>query len=167
LFPSLAHFCTRLAATPVSQYIQSTEWLIPTVQTIHILAVAAVMTAILVIDLRLLGLKGRDISIGHAARRFFPAIWCALPLLLLTGAALIVAEPSRSLRNPVFVLKMALLATACGVTLLCQIVLRRDPDYFERSAGHRWLARLLAGVSLPLWVGIVCAGRWIAYVQSS
>ena len=61
---------------------------------------------------------------------------------------------------------MGLLIAACGVTLICQLGLRSDPDYFDRSQRRRWLARLVAVLSLPLWVGIVCAGRWIAYVQS-
>jgi len=167
LFPSLARFCTRLSETPVSQFIQSTGWIIPAVQTIHILAVAAVMTAILIANLRLLGLTGTGRSRGAAAQRSLPTLWCALPVLLLSGATLIVAEPSRSLQNPVFVLKMGLLLAACGLTLLCQLNLRADPEYFDRSAGRRWLARLLAAVSLPLWMAVVCAGRWIAYVQSS
>ena len=164
---SLDAFCTWLSGTSVSQAIQATDWVIPAVQTVHIVAVAAVMTSALMIDLRLLGLRACDQPVVAVAGRFMPFIWWPLPLLLLSGATLIVAEPSRALQNPVFILKMSLLVVAVAVTLACQLPLRKDPRYWEQSASRRAAARLIAFVSLPLWVGILFAGRWIAYVQGS
>lgn len=158
-------FCNWLAATPVSQAIQAIEWIIPAVQTVHILCVASVMSSVLMVDLRLLGVGARTLTLERVASRFLPFIWWPLPLLLLTGATLIVAEPARSLENWVFLLKMALLLGAVAVTLTCSMPLARNPAFWERSAGRRWGARLLAFVSLPLWIAIVFAGRWIAYVQ--
>jgi hypothetical protein len=160
-------FCSWLAATPLSLTIQTVEWIIPAVQTIHILAVSAVVASALMLDLRLIGVGSRDQPVAAIAKRFLPFIWWPLPILLLTGAALIVAEPSRSLENPVFVLKMALLLTAVGITLACQIPLGKDAAFWELSVRRRWMARLIAVVSLPLWIGIVFAGRWIAYVQGA
>ncbi len=164
---SLDGFCSRLAATPLSQAIQSTDWIIPAVQTVHIVAVATVITSALMVDLRLFGFRDRGQTISAVAGRFLPLIWYALPILLLTGITLIIAEPSRALQNPVFILKMALLLPAAGATLGCQLPLRKDDRYWDRSDSRRMLARLIACVSLPLWVAIIFAGRWIAYVQSS
>lgn len=158
-------FCTWLAGTPLSQTIQTVEWVIPLVQTIHILAVAVVMTSVLMIDLRLIGLGARDQTIAAVAKRFVPFIWWPLPVLFATGSALIVAEPARALENPVFVLKMGLLLAAAGITLVCQIPLERDAAFWEVSASRRRAAGLLAALSLPLWVAIIFAGRWIAYIQ--
>jgi hypothetical protein len=162
---SLDPLCNWLAATPVSQTIQTVEWVIPAVQTIHILAVSAVVTSAVMIDLRLLGIGGQDQPIAAVARRFLPFIWWPLPVLLVTGAILIVAEPARSLQNPVFILKMALLVLAAGVTLACQIPLRKDNAFWDVSTGRRRAGRLIAFASIPLWVAIIFAGRWIAYVQ--
>lgn len=164
---SLDSFCHWLAATSVSQTFQTVGWIIPAVQTIHILAVAAVVTAALMIDLRLLGVRGKDQSIAGVAGRFLPFIWWPLPVLLATGAMLIVAEPARALENPVFVLKMGLLLVAAGVTLACQIPLRRNTAFWDLSPGRRRVARVIASASIPLWVAIVCAGRWIAYIQGT
>jgi uncharacterized membrane protein len=163
----LDSFCKWLAATSLSETIQTIEWIIPAVQTVHILAVAAVMSSVLMIDLRLLGLGARALSIESTAKRFLPFIWWPLPVLLVTGATLIIAEPSRALQNPVFVLKMGLLIVAVIVTLTCQIPLRHDAAFWDRSASRRRAASLIAIASLPLWVGIVFAGRWIAYVQGA
>ena len=91
----------------------------------------------------------------------------ALPVLLATGLTLIIAEPARALQNPVFLLKMGLLIAAIGVMLMCQIPLQRDAAFWDRNVARRRLAGVIAIVSLPLWVGIVCAGRWIAYFQGA
>ena len=163
---SLHSFCTELSATALSQALQATEWIIPAVQTVHIVAVATVITSILLVDLRLLGVAGRHQPIAAVANRYLPTVWYVLPVLLLTGATLIIAEPSRSLQNPVFALKMGLLVLAAGVTLLCQLPLRKDSGYWEKTQPRRRIAVLIGLLSLPLWIAILFAGRWIAYVQT-
>jgi hypothetical protein len=162
---SLDGFCDWLSMTAVSQAIQTTEWIIPAVQTVHILAVAAVMSSVLMVDLRLIGVGARSDSVAAVASRFIPVVWYALPILLLTGATLIIAEPSRALQNPIFLVKMSLLVLAAGVTLICQLPLRQDAGFWD-APSRRALVRLIGWLSFPIWVAIVFAGRWIAYVQS-
>ena len=163
---SLDAFCTHLSETAVSQAIQTTDWVIPAVQTVHIIAVATVMVSILMVDLRLMGFAAHRQSIAAVAKRYLPPVWYALPVLLVTGATLIVAEPSRALQNPVFFLKMSLLLLAAGVTLLCQLPLSKDAGYWDESESRRRRVRLIGFLSLPLWIAILFAGRWIAYVQN-
>jgi hypothetical protein len=143
---ALDKFCSWLEQTPLSQAIQSAGWVVPTVQTIHILAIAAVMSSVLMLDLRLLGIFGADQPLARVASRFRPVIWWTLPILLATGVVMIIGEPARSLANPAFQLKMLLILAAITVT----------------AAFHKG-PRIIAVVSLSLWVGIVFAGRWIAY----
>jgi len=154
-------FCDWLAATELSITIQSLTWIVPAVQTVHILLIAAVMATALLFNLRLLGVHGTDQPVGTAALHLLPAIWFALPGLALTGIVLIIAEPARELRNPAFAAKMALLALVCAVTLW---VGRR-----VRSAAPpgRGMARCAGAAGLLLWVAILAAGRWIAYLQVS
>ena len=143
---ALDRFCSWLEQTPLSQAIQSTAWVVPAVQTIHILAIAAVMSSVLMLDLRLLGIVGGDQPLARVTSRFRPVIWWTLPILLATGAVMIIGEPARSLANSVFQLKMLLLLAAIAVT----------------AAFHKG-PRIVAVLSLSLWIGIVFAGRWIAY----
>jgi hypothetical protein len=143
--PGLGKFCAWLEQTPLSQAIQSAGWVVPSVQTIHILAIAAVLGSALMIALRLAGFAWRDREIASVYGRFRPVIWWALPILLATGAVMIVGEPARSLANPVFQVKMLLLISVIVVMLL---------PFRNRS---------IALLSVVLWIGIVFAGRWIAY----
>jgi hypothetical protein len=163
---SLDAFCDRLSQSAVSQAIQTTEWVIPAVQTVHILAVAAVVSSILLVNLRFIGVQARNQPVATVMARYLPIVWYGLPILLASGTTLIIAEPSRSLQNPVFILKMALVLLAAGTTLAYQIPLKRDDRFWDCSSSRRRLAQLIACLSMPLWAAIVFAGRWIAYVQS-
>jgi hypothetical protein len=97
---SLRDFCAWLADTPVSHTFQEVLWIVPAAQSIHILTIAIAMSALLMIHLRSIGVLARAQSRLEVADRFLPALWIALPVLLATGAVLIVAEPARSLRAP-------------------------------------------------------------------
>jgi hypothetical protein len=158
----IREFCVWLAATPLSQEIQDVSWIIPTVQTVHIVSIAIVMTSMAMLDLRLVGVAGRRQSMTEMAHRFLPWVWVALVVLLCSGTILIIGEPARDLQNVVFWTKMSLLLTAVVLTLTFQGMLRRDKGFWERN---RAAAVLLGSVSLVIWVGIVAAGRWIAYVE--
>jgi hypothetical protein len=164
---SLDRFCAWIDQTPLSQTIQTTAWIVPTVQTVHILAIAAVMASVLMIDLRLLGILGREQPVARVSERFRPVIWWTLPILLASGLLMIIGEPVRSLENPIFQLKMALLVAAIILTLSYQVPLGRDPAFWDVTSSRRGVARIIAVLSLLLWVGIVFAGRWIAYFDNS
>jgi uncharacterized membrane protein len=161
----LDDFIHWLGATPVSLVIQEVFWIIPTVQTIHILAISVVLASMAMFDLRLLGLAGRRNSIASLSRRFMPWLWGALIVLAASGCILIVGEPKRSLGNVVFQLKMCMLATAIVVTLGFQAVLKRDlaGGSADLAPAHVTAAKITGLLSLALWVGIAVAGRLIAY----
>jgi len=134
---------------------------VPSVQSVHILAIAAVASSALMINLHLLGVYAPDQTPKAIAARFMPFLWWALLVLLLTGIIMIVGEPPRSLRNSAFQLKMLLLIGAIAVTLCSQAWIARRPK--DAPSGRRASAITLAALSMALWIGIIFAGRWIAY----
>ena len=162
----LSEFSKWLAATPLSHVIQTTKWVIPALQTIHILSVAVVFSSAVLVDLRLWRLLNRDVPLPELARRFLPAIWPVLLVLLITGSLLIIGEPKRSLLNSAFYLKMALLAVAIVLTAWLQWSLSSSPNFWDGNRGRRMAGQLAATVSILVWCGILFAGRWIAYTQA-
>jgi hypothetical protein len=154
-----------LAATPLSHTIQTTGWIIPTLQTIHILSVAVLFSSAVLVDLRIWRALQRDVPLASVARRFLPTIWPVLLILLITGSLLIIGEPRRSLLNATFSLKMALLAFAVVLTAALQWSLRSAPDFWDKDRGRRLAGQFAATVSILVWCGILFAGRWIAYTQ--
>ncbi len=152
----MEEICRWISQTAVSQTIQTVTWVIPAIQSLHILAVAIVMSSVLMFDLRVLGLAGRATSLADASRRFLPYLWIALLLLLATGLILIVGEPRRELLNMVFRAKLVMVAVVAALTLVLQRHARE-----ERGGGP--VPKIIAFLSLILWSAILTAGRWIAY----
>src|ERR1700716_3531375 len=163
---AVSEFCKWLGATPLSPAIQTAGWIIPPLQTIHILSVAVVFPSAILVDLRIWRLLGRDEPLSEVARRFLPAIWPVLLILLITGSLLIVGEPRRSLLNSTFYLKMALLAVALMLTAGLQRSISSSPNFWDKDRGRRMAGQLAATVSILVWCSILFAGRWIAYTQA-
>jgi uncharacterized membrane protein SirB2 len=156
----MEHFCDWLSNTNFSMTIQTVAWIIPAVQTVHILCVSIVMSSMAMLDLRLVGVAGRSQPISRMVQRFVPWVWWTLPVLALSGSILIIGEPTRELLNPYFRTKMVLLAIVILITLTVQLRNRSNAQFWET---RRVPAILLGAVSLLLWVGIITCGRWIAY----
>ncbi len=141
---------------PLHDAVRDTPWVVPALQSVHILAIALLFGSSLVLALRAFGAVGPDWSAAQWANRLGPWLWSALGVLLLTGAAMILGEPERTLPNATFQVKMIQLvpAVALAALLLRRLRAERPPGAIERG---------LAGLMMLLWVLIVCAGRWIAY----
>jgi hypothetical protein len=159
---TLTQICHWIDQTALSQWIQAAGWVVPTVQTVHILAIAVVASSALMIDLRLIGVFWANRPVEAVKARFLPFVWWTLLVLLATGAIMIIAEPARSLKNPAFQIKMLLLIAALIVTWLFQFLHQRNAAFGDVS-GPRTAAATLAIVSIILWSSIIFAGRWIAY----
>jgi uncharacterized membrane protein len=158
----LREFCGWLGRTPISETIKQVSWIIPSVQTVHILAIAVVMSSAVMLDARLLRVNARHRPVLEIGRRYLPWVWSAILVLFATGLILIVGEPGRELLSPVFWIKMSLLACALILTVLIQRLALSG----EAHADNRSLpARVMAVASLCLWVSILAAGRLIAYFE--
>jgi len=154
-----------LAATSLSHTIQTTGWIIPALQTVHILCVAVLFSSAVLVDLRIWRLLQRDVPLPDVGRRFLPLIWPVVLVLLVSGSLLIIGEPRRSLLNTSFYIKMALLAFALLLTGLLQWSLS-SPGFWNKDRGRRIARRLAATASILAWSGIIFAGRFIAYTQA-
>jgi hypothetical protein len=158
----LEEFCDWLAMTPVSVAFQSAKWFVPLVQTVHIIAIAVLLTTVYVIGFRLLGLTRGTLSLPAIMARSKPWIWIALGVLLATGLLLTITEPARELLNWVFRIKMLLVLTLAGILIWLQVRMRADPAYWEGAP--RLKTRAIGILCVLVGAAIVTAGRWIAYV---
>lgn len=153
-------FLDAVGATPLSQLLQNVPWLIPLIQSAHILALSLVFVSAAVVDLRILGVAGRRLALTSVTARFLPWVGWGVLVLLATGLLLMVAEPRRALLNPLFQIKMAALTAAA---LMTWAIAARAPSPAWAELERRGGARLLALGSLLLWLAIIGLGRWIAY----
>jgi hypothetical protein len=160
-------FAEFLASTAFSHNIQTAGWIIPLSQSLHIMAVAVVLSSMAMIDLRIFGFAARSQTMAQTAHRFVPWIWTSLVVLAFTGTLQIIAEPSRTLDgNPMFQLKMLLLAVGIIATLAFQFSVHLGSAFWD-DPRRRSVLHVLAGTSFLLWCTVTIAGRWIAYFQGA
>jgi len=144
--------------TALSSTIRDNFWVVPVVQSFHIIAIAVVVGSALVTELRIAGVVAPDESMSVVARRYLPWMWRALAVLLVTGLIMLIGEPDRTLTNTPFWIKMALVVMA----VLASLGLRR-PLLRPLSEASKPPAKALAWILLALWVAVIFCGRWIAY----
>jgi len=144
--------------TALSSAIRDHDWVVPVVQSVHIIAIAVVVGAALVTELRVLGIVAPEESLTVVTQRYLPWMWRALAVLLATGLVMIIGEPDRTLTNTIFWIKMALVSTA----FLASRALRKPLLDSTRAVGEA-RAKGLAWILLALWVAVIFCGRWIAY----
>ncbi len=135
----------------------------PIVQTIHILAIATIMGSVIFVNLRFLGLAVPSQNPGEMIKRLMPFTWWAFPPLVLSGLVFVFARPDRYFFNPVFGIKFSLLVPALLLALWLYLPGRRNINYWDESALKRGLARTISVFSVLAWLGVMLAGRWIAY----
>jgi len=157
-------FAEWLSKTAPSVFIQNHEfWMIPTIQSFHIIGITIAVGSALMITLRILGWAGADQTVLQNQRRFGPWLTGALCLLLASGALLVVAEPVRELVTFSFWLKMVLVLAMTLIAWAFQVGVNRHPQLWEgalvRLASVKWAALLI----FLIWGCIIVLGRLIAY----
>jgi hypothetical protein len=103
---------------------------------------------------------GRDIA---AVARFFPVMWTAFAVNAVTGVALVAADATTMVMNPVMWVKLGFVAAALAV--LC-VIQRRvfSPALAVDPRPVDGVGRTLAVVSFACWLGAIAAGRLTAYL---
>ena len=156
---SLPALADSISASAFSQMLQSSFWIIPSLQSLHILGIAALFGSSTLINLRVLGLYAGDASSARMVARFGPWIFWGFIGLLVTGLLLVIAEPARELVNPVFWFKMILIVLALLLSTALNRRILAMPPQGRTAAATRMHAIML----LLLWCLIIFAGRWIGY----
>jgi hypothetical protein len=156
-----------IAATPLSKTLSDQPWVVPTSQSIHILAVATVFSSALMINLRLLGVGAKGRSVSQLSNTLIPWMWRGLIVLLLTGVIQTLAEPVRQFVTPVFWAKMAMIIIVTVMTILFVRTLRRNAPLWDDVSSRPLQAKIFAVVATLMWLAIIACGRFIAYTWES
>lgn len=135
----------------------------PTMETLHFIGLCIMFGALTVIDLRVVGFA-KFIPM-KPAMKFIPIAIAAFIINLLTGIAFFCGDPFRYAPNLAFQWKIGLIIIAGLNALwfwfgehakLCRLADGEDADF---------QAKLIAGLSLAIWVGVIVFGRMIPYVE--
>lgn len=142
---------------------ESGAWTYAWVNLAHIVGVASLFGAILVLDLRLLGV-GRRLPLAPLADAVIPVAKTGFVLAAASGIALLSANATDYAGNPFLLIKFAAIALglANAVLLGRSTAWSAARDGIATSAQVRRVT-LMGGISLASWLTAVGAGRMIGY----
>jgi ABC-type bacteriocin/lantibiotic exporter with double-glycine peptidase domain len=138
--------------------VRESTWLFPVIESAHLLALCLLGGALLVVDLRLLGVgltrqSIADVSLG--ARRW---LMVAVAAMIATGLPLFLSEAVKCYYNASFWIKMGALSIALLFTFAV-----REPFTRRAELATSLTTRAVALVSIALWLTVAAAGRWIGF----
>jgi len=152
-----------IKATPVSEAIAESDWLFPSIESVHVIALTLVVGSIAIVDLRLLNLASRSRPVREVIAAILPLTWAAFALSVVTGLTLFVAKPVVYGHNGFFLVKLGLIALAgLNMGAFHLFIDRTLPSPASLDPASR-LAKASALASLGLWIGVVTCGRWIGF----
>ena len=151
-----------LERTSLSVVINESLWAFAVVEAIHLVALAVIGGAVLVVDLRLLGLAFQEQRVGDVARVAQPWFVWSLAAMLLTGFALFLSlAASKYYVHNYFWVKMYFLAGA----MVFSALIRHRVIMGDEARANSALGKVVAIVSLFLWSGVGFAGKAIGYIS--
>jgi uncharacterized protein DUF6644 len=137
--------------------IRESLWLFPIIEAVHLLALASIGGAVLIVDMRLAGLTLRTTPVVTIARDAQPWLVGSLAVMIVTGALLFTSEAIKCYYSPPFWLKMLFL----GLAILFTFTLRWKVT--QSASAAPWLMKTVALVSVLLWSGVGLMGRGIGF----
>ena len=155
---SLFEFCERVQYSPLLSAMRSSAWFFPLIASIHLMGLALIGGALLVVDLRLLGLGLQHQPVAQVARDAERWLLVSLLVLLPTGLLQFMCfAATKYYYLTAFWVKMAALSLA----LVFTFVVRRKVAMADETRINPVWSKLVALVSLSLWSTVAIAGRLI------
>ncbi len=160
---SLFGWCQWLEHTPLAVGIAESTWLFPLIEGSHILALPLSVGMIVILDLRLLGLAFRG---GPASRIMKEVLRWSKPgfaVMFITGGLLFMTQAGKAYGNGFFRAKLLFLLVLGLNALVYQTIFYPKMPQWDLADTTPVGARLCAGLSLIVWIGVIICGRTMAY----
>lgn len=152
-----------LQDAPFATAIAEGASLFPWIESIHVLAVVAVVGSISIVDLRLIGVMAHRRSIRRLIGEVLPLTWGAFAIAAVSGFLLFSSNAVKYAANGPFRLKMIVLLLAGLNMLAFHFLTHRGAGNWDET-GNTPAAAKFAGISsLFLWIMVIFAGRWIGF----
>jgi hypothetical protein len=157
---------TTINDLPLSEAIRQSLLAFPLIETTHVIAITMVFGAILIVDLRLLGIAWKDRPFTRLAPELLRWTWIAFGVAAVTGALMFISNAHVYFNNTPFRLKMVFMLLAGVNMAVFQLFESRSVQLWDRLPSAPTAGRIAAALSLCLWIGVVGAGRWIGFTST-
>jgi hypothetical protein len=155
----LLQFAEWCEGSALGTAIRESPYAFAIIESVHLLALSVIGGAILVVDLRLLGLGLKKQPLAELARDAWRWQKLALAALVVTGIGLFLSESLKCYYSTPFWVKMTTLSVAILFAwTVRRMVIFSEPDRFGRPA-----TIMVALISMTLWFVVGASGRWIGF----
>jgi hypothetical protein len=156
---SVLSFFSWCENSSLGEAIRRSNWLFPVIECCHLLGLAVIGGAVLVVNLRLLGFGMERQPVAQLWRDTRPWLLGSLMVMLVSGSLLFTSEATKLYYHDAFWVKMSslLLSILFTYTVVRKVALadpRRVRPFWSRAAGV---------ISILLWSGVGIGGRWIGF----
>lgn len=152
-----------LEATWPGQAVRTYIWMFPSLEVVHLLGLTTVFGGMVLLDLRLLGVRRNAISVSVLQRHVLPCVWTGFAIATFSGLWLISFQATQLVNDEAFRIKMLLLPLAGLNAAFMHYVGQRTLPSWDIGQWSPPAVRVSAALSLLLWAGILACGRLIAY----
>ena len=156
---SLLPFFQWCYQTAVGEAIRDSTWLFPLIEAFHLLGLGLTAGAVLIVDLRLLGVGLSRQPVAQLSASVEPWLLGSLTLMFASGVPLFLSESMKCYYSFAFWVKM----TSLFLVILFTFTVRRRVTRTGLTSDQPLLRRITALISLCLWFGVAWGGRWIGF----
>ena len=150
-------------AFPSSIAFRESNYVYPATLTAHIVGMSLFAGLVIMMDLRLLGIGNMRTPFSQVQKRLFPWQMAGMALSYSTGLLLFYGQPMRFYANFFFWIKIVMMALAGVNALAFHFITYLSVAAWDSEGVTPFGVKLAGALGLALWVGVVIAGRLIAY----
>jgi hypothetical protein len=155
----LWEFAKWSEATPLGTMIRNSQYAFPIIEFFHLAALAVIGGAVLIVDMRMLGLGLKKSSLAQLARDAQPWVTGSLLVMLVSGFALYTSEATKCYQSVAFWIKISSLF----LVMVFTYTVKRRVTAADGKGVSLLALRSTAIVSLGLWFAVAWGGRWIGF----
>jgi hypothetical protein len=160
--PDMLAICHWLETSSLGGGIAQSAWIFPTIESIHMFGIIALVGATSILDLRLMGLALKQDSVSAIVGGSLRWAWGGFIVMFVTGSLMFVSEATRIYTNVGFRVKMLLLVLAGLNALIFHSTVYRGVRKWEHG-GTPMAVKFAGAFSIVFWFAAVAMGRWIAF----
>lgn len=161
---SFMTFLQWLEDTSIGTALREGVSAFPLLECVHVVAVCLVMGTIAIVDMRLLGWRGKDQPVTEVMDAVLPWTRRAFVLAVITGVLLFSSNAVGYVGKAPFVAKMILLVIALLNVAAFHMLVAKNAAQWNSAAQLPATARFAGGLSLLVWIAVVACGRWTGFV---
>ena len=154
-------FFQWMGETPLAQYFQNTTWSSPIVQVIHLVAIAAFVGSVLIVDMRLLGAGLTETPLRNLARSAEPWVIGSFIVLFITGLPQLASTALKQYYSPFFWWKMEAMLLA----LILTVTVRRRMTRTDEADLGPFSPKVVGLTSIALWTAVIIGARLIGLLS--